>query len=124
MDLSTATNKPGRETQLTADSTVGSDFPRNDIVDTPTSSRSNRTLTGGEEAPRALSETKEEDKSANASGNASKEDVNKDVAADVPAAPAAQEEERPQRSKAKVGGETHVECMRIWISTKKRNRSP
>lgn len=103
MDLSTATNKPGRETQLTADSTVGSDFPRNDIVDTPTSSRSNRTLTEVEEATRAPSESKEDDISPSASGNASKEEISKNVAADAPAALAAQEEERPQRSKAKVG---------------------
>ena len=102
MDVSTDTNKPGRETQHLADSTADSNLPRNDIVDTPTSSRSNRTLTGGEEAPRALSESKE-DISANASDNVSKEKVNKDVAADAPSAPAAQEEERPQRSKAKVG---------------------
>ena len=103
MDLSTATNKPGRETQHTADSTAGSNFARNDIVDTPTSSRSNRTLTEVEAASHAPSESKEDDISANTSGNASKEEVSKDVAADAPAAPAAQEEERPQRSKAKVG---------------------
>lgn len=98
MDLSTDTNKPGRETQHTADSTADSTFPRNDIVDTPTSSRSNCTLTEGEEASRALSESKEEV----ASGNASKDEVNKDVAADAPAAPAAHEGERPPRSKAKI----------------------
>jgi hypothetical protein len=114
MEVSTNTNKPGRETQHLADSTADSNLPRNDIVDTPTSSRSNRTLTEGEEASRALSESKEEDTSANASGNASKEEVNKDVAADAPAAPAAQEE-RPQRSKAKVGAETNVDYMRIWV---------
>ncbi|KAJ4382643.1 hypothetical protein N0V86_001865 [Didymella sp. IMI 355093] len=102
MDLSTDTNKPGRETQNTADSTADSTFPRNDIVDTPTSLRSNRTLTEGEEASRAASESKEEVVSGNQSGNASKEEVNKDVAADAPAALAAQEEERPQRSKAKI----------------------
>lgn len=113
MDLSSDTNQPGRETQRnvdsTADSTAHSTSPRNDIVDTPTSSRSNRTLTDGEEAPRALSESKEEVVSGNVSGNisenasanASKEAVNKDVA-DAAAAPAAQEEERPQRSKAKI----------------------
>lgn len=100
MDLSTDTDKPGRETQHTAGLTADSN-PRNDIVETPTSSRSNRTLTEGGEASRALSESKEEVTSANVSGNASKEEVNKDVAADAPAAPAAQEE-RPQRSKAKV----------------------
>jgi hypothetical protein len=102
MDLSTDTNKPGRETQNTADSTADSTFPRNDIVDTPASLRSVRTLTEGEEASRAANESKEEVVSGNQSGNASKEEVNKDVAADAPAALAAQEEERPQRSKAKI----------------------
>lgn len=109
MDLSTDTNKPGRETQHEADS-AASNIPRNDIVDTPISSRSNRTLTEGEEASRAVSENKEAAPSANASGHVSKEDLNvsKDVAADTSAAPEApaahapQEEERPQRSKATV----------------------
>jgi len=114
MDMSTDTNQPGRETQRTADSTADSNLPRNDIVDTPTSSRSNRTLTEGEEAPRALSESKEGITSANASGNASKEGVNKDVVADAPAAPAAQEEKRPQRSKAKVG-RTEFSGICTWI---------
>lgn len=105
MDLSTDTDKPGRETQHTAGVTADSNSnsnPRNDIVDTPTTSRSNRTLTEGEEASHALSESKEDVTSENVSGNASREDVDKDSAAHVPAAPAAQEEERPQRSKAKV----------------------
>lgn len=102
MDLSTDTNKPGRETQLTANSTANPTLPSDDIVDTPISSHSNRTLTEREESPRALSESKEEVVAGNTSGSASKEDVHKDVAADTPAAPVAQEEERPPRSKAKI----------------------
>lgn len=93
MDLSTDTDKPGRETQNTADSTSTS---THDIdVAVPSSSHSNRTLTEEEQAQRALTESKEE--------VASKEDVNKDVDPNISAAPAAPgEEERPQRSKLKV----------------------
>ncbi|KAJ4359342.1 hypothetical protein N0V95_002266 [Ascochyta clinopodiicola] len=94
MDLSTDTDKPGRETQVTADSTLA----RHDIdIDaaTPSSSHSNRTLTEGEEAARALDSSKEE--------VASKDGDNKHVATETPpTAPAAQEEERPKRSKLKV----------------------
>lgn len=114
MDLSTATDKPGRETQATDDSTL----PRNDIeVVTPSSSQSNRTLTEGEGASRGLNTSKEE--------GLSKERDNKHVTTDTPAAPVtqeaesskgdnnhvatgtpdapiAQEEERPKRSKLKV----------------------
>lgn len=95
MDLSTDTDKPGRETQNTADSTADSALARHNIaVDTAASSQSNHTLTEEGETPRTLRESKEE--------VASKEEVNKHVATDASAAPAAQEEERPQRSKAKI----------------------
>lgn len=93
MDLSTNTDKPGRETQAIADST--STRAHHDIdVATPSSSQSNRTLTEGEGASRALSETKEED--------SSKEADNQNVATETPAAPAAHDEAQPKRSKLKI----------------------
>jgi hypothetical protein len=95
MDLSTDTDKPGRETQTTVDSTADSTHApaRDDIyAASPTSLQSNRTLTEGEETPRTLSESKEEIPS---------KDVNKDGATDAPAVPAAHEE-RPQRSKLQI----------------------
>ncbi|KAF3001897.1 hypothetical protein E8E13_006092 [Curvularia kusanoi] len=89
MDLSTDTDKPGRETQNTANSTADSNAAgHHDATETPTSSQSNHTLTGGEETPRALSGSNED--------VGPKERNNKDVV------PAAQEEDRPQRSKAKI----------------------
>lgn len=91
MDLSTDTDKPGRETQNTADLTADSTLARHDANDTPKSSQSNRTLTEEEEAPHALCDSKEE--------VSSKDGENKDVAVNAPAAP---EQERPQRSKAKI----------------------
>ncbi|KZM24460.1 uncharacterized protein EKO05_0001973 [Ascochyta rabiei] len=92
MDLSTDTDKPGRETQATADSTLA----RHDIdVAISPSSHSNRTLTEGEEAARALVESKDE--------AASKDSDNKHVVTETrPTAPAVQEEERPKRSKLKI----------------------
>ena len=80
---------PGRETQNKANPpTVDATGARHDASETPTSSQSNHTLTGGDETPRALGGSDEvaEPKEGN------KEDV----------ALAAQEEERPQRSKAQI----------------------
>src|SRR5690242_4313622 len=94
MDLSTDTNKPGRETQNTADLPAHSALARHDAHETPTSSQSNRTLTEEQEALRALSDSKEEVTST--------EGYHKNVTTVAPAAPAAPEEERPPRSKAKI----------------------
>lgn len=92
MDLSTATDKPGRETQNTADLTAQTTLARHDVNDSPTSAQSNRTLTEAEETPHELSDSKED--------VASKEGDNEDAAAVAPAAPDA--EQPPQRSKAKI----------------------
>jgi EmrB/QacA subfamily drug resistance transporter len=97
MDLSTDIDKPGRETQTTADSTT----PRHDIdAATSSPSQSNRTLTEGEEAHRVLGESEEE--AASKEDAASKEENSNHVATETPAALATQEEERPKRSKLKV----------------------
>lgn len=94
MDLSTDTDKPGRETQNTADLPAHSALARHDAHETPTSSQSNRTLAEGQEALRALSDSKEE--------VASTEGDHKNVTTVAPAVHAAPEEERPPRSKAKI----------------------
>lgn len=93
MDLSTDTNKPARETQHTANSTAGSTNARHDVAETPISSRSNESLKEGEEAPHAHSPSEED--------VVSKDGDSKDDAKGA-AAPGAQEEEQPQRSKAKI----------------------
>lgn len=95
MDLSTDTNKPGRETQDTAKSTSDSTHARHDAAaNSPTSSHSNNTLTEGKEAPSPPSASEED--------VVSKEGDSKDGAPGAAAAPAAHEEERPPRSKAKI----------------------
>ncbi|OSS49741.1 hypothetical protein B5807_05918 [Epicoccum nigrum] len=89
MDLSTDLDTPGRETQNKANlPTVDSTGARHDVSETPTSSQSNHTLTGGEETPRALGGRDE----VAGPKEGDKEDV----------VLAAQEEERPQRSKAQI----------------------
>ncbi len=92
MDLSTDTDKPGRETQHPVASTADSTLARHDAIDSPTSSHSNRTLTEGEEAARAPSASKEELESSKQSNHVA-------IAA---TAPASHDEEPPQRSKAKI----------------------
>jgi hypothetical protein len=89
MDLSTDLDTPGRETQNKANPpNVDLTGARHDASETPTSSQSNHTLRGGDETPRALGGSDE----VAGPKEGDKEDV----------VLVAQEEERPQRSKAQI----------------------
>ena len=88
--MSADLDTPGRETQNKANPPTvdATGAPRHDASETPTSSQSKHTLTGSEETPRALGGSDEV-------AGPKKEDKEDVVLA-------AQEEERPQRSKAQI----------------------